>query len=255
VLQGQRLSPSDVHQLWTELASNYRMSSRLRTLIVAAVGTSPVVVGVAINIGTPGNGGSIARPPVDNGSPPQESGGTAGPSESPGTEPPAPESGGTEPPEPEQTETAPPMPQPTEPPAPTLPIPEPSEVGQPVQGGGPAPAPETPPQLPVAPEMPAPRAKSTWQTERSLRLVNRSGEALVVYVQLPGEVGPQSYNLGDGEELLVTRDGQPRSATRLRVWARGGGKAWDRYKDDDLVLAPEPYRAETIAEYKLTLNP
>jgi hypothetical protein len=93
------------------------------------------------------------------------------------------------------------------------------------------------------------------QTQRALRIENRTKETLTVYVQyrtqnddgsfawLPGdpdtadealtfEIKPgEAYCLADGDDTLA--------ASRVRLWAESPSRRWTDYQEEDLWLVPE----------------
>jgi hypothetical protein len=98
-----------------------------------------------------------------------------------------------------------------------------------------------------------PTLDSVWQTTRAVRLVNSTPNKLKVFVRYeaqneggewqaypPGEEDPLAYELAPGE-ACVPMDGDWRiNARRVRIWAEGGGRKWERFKNHDLDLTPEP---------------
>jgi hypothetical protein len=90
------------------------------------------------------------------------------------------------------------------------------------------------------------------QRTRTIRLANATKQAVTVYVRYRAfnEEGELDWHPGSGEEVLKfelsaggsadVKDGDWLvHASRARIWARGGGMKWDRFRDTDLPLVPE----------------
>jgi hypothetical protein len=84
---------------------------------------------------------------------------------------------------------------------------------------------------------------------RYLRVVNRTGQDLRVYVQAGDDDGPSVRHLPAGTASYVTVDGRRLAASEVRVWAKSDTSAWTDYKQVPLTLVPEPYRAAEVATY------
>jgi hypothetical protein len=84
---------------------------------------------------------------------------------------------------------------------------------------------------------------------RYLRVVNRTGQDLRVYVRAGDDEGPSVRYLPAGTASYITVDGARLAASEVRVWAKSDTSAWTDYKQVPLTLVAEPYRAAEVATY------
>jgi hypothetical protein len=82
-----------------------------------------------------------------------------------------------------------------------------------------------------------------------LRVANRTGQDLRVYVRAGDDEGPSVRYLPAGAASYITVDGRRLAASEVRVWAKSDTSAWTDYKEEPLTLVPEPYRAAEVATY------
>src|SRR5262249_22095612 len=123
-------------------------------------------------------------------------------------------------------------------------------------------------------ERPAPQV--TTQTQRYLKVRNQTGQRLTVYVQFraptdqgqeawypaaPGaSAGPLKFELeagaggGRGGGGGLGYGAAPIRPGRARLWAESASGQWLKYKDQDVVLVPQPYRADTLGTHTHTFN-
>jgi hypothetical protein len=87
------------------------------------------------------------------------------------------------------------------------------------------------------------------QRVKYLRVANRTGQDLRVYVQAGDDEGPSVRYLPAGRAGYVTVAGERLTASEVRVWAKSDTSAWTDYKEEPLTLVPAPYRATEIATY------
>jgi hypothetical protein len=82
-----------------------------------------------------------------------------------------------------------------------------------------------------------------------LRVANRTGQELRVYVRAGDDEGPSVRHLPAGTASYVTVDGRRLAASEVRVWAKSDTSAWTEHKHVTLTLVAEPYRAAEVATY------
>jgi hypothetical protein len=109
----------------------------------------------------------------------------------------------------------------------------------------PAPAP-----APVVLPAPAP-----LQTARYLRVVNRTGRNIKVFVKLGVDDTVSMRELPPGAVAELTNRGAPLVASQVFLWAEGDGYRFMDYRNSPLVLVSAPYRAVTIDTCTFTFNP
>ena len=113
------------------------------------------------------------------------------------------------------------------------------------------------------------RDRLTLHRARLVKIVNRTGQTIRVYLRyegpaagrlawLPGE-GVLTWEFAPGEEGILTHDGQPVLARRMRIWADNPATkaAWYAVKDTDTWTAPAVgYRGGAKPEiFTYTFNP
>jgi hypothetical protein len=92
------------------------------------------------------------------------------------------------------------------------------------------------------------------QRLRYLRIVNSTGQELMVYVRMTPGAPAQGRKMAI-DEVIYLRGEEGRVALgEVYLWARAGGKAWGRFKDEPLVLVPRPYRALGIGTFTHTFR-
>jgi hypothetical protein len=112
--------------------------------------------------------------------------------------------------------------------------------------------------------------KETIQTQRYLKVRKQTGQPLTVYVQFrttsdqgqeawypaaPGaSAAPLKFEIDAGAEGVLEYEGSPITASRARIWAESATGQWLKYKDQDAVLVPQPYRADTLATHTHTFS-
>jgi hypothetical protein len=87
------------------------------------------------------------------------------------------------------------------------------------------------------------------QRVKYLRVANRTGQDLRVYVRAGDDEGPSVRHLPAGGASYVMVDGRRLAASEIRVWAKSDTSAWAEHKHVPLALVPEPYRAAEVATY------
>ena len=87
------------------------------------------------------------------------------------------------------------------------------------------------------------------QRVKYLRVANRTGQDLRVYVRAGDDEGPSVRYLPAGTASYITVDGRRLAASEVRVWAKSDTSAWTDYKEEPLTLVSAPYRAAEIATY------
>jgi hypothetical protein len=108
------------------------------------------------------------------------------------------------------------------------------------------------PSVTATPGVPAPEAP--LQEVRYLRVVNRTGQDLTVYVQTDEDQEPLAWSLvPDGAGYLKV-DGERLAAARVWIWAESESAAWADYRDEALTLVEEPYRAADIDTFTYTFE-
>jgi hypothetical protein len=96
---------------------------------------------------------------------------------------------------------------------------------------------------------------STFEV-RHLRVVNRTQERLVVYVQAVGAEQPQRFTFEAGESaVLYSGEASKLATSQVWIWAESGsGSRFEKYKDNGLVLVEQPYTAEDIETFTFTFG-
>jgi hypothetical protein len=117
----------------------------------------------------------------------------------------------------------------------------------------PAPAPTTVVLPGPGPALAAPEAP--LQTARYLRVVNRTGQTIKVFVKLGTDDTASMRELAPGAVAELTNRGAPLVASQVFLWAEGDGYRFLDYRNSPLVLVSAPYRAAAIDTCTFTFNP
>lgn len=127
--------------------------------------------------------------------------------------------------------------------------------------------------LPGTADIPAPPssvepALPTWD-RRVLKVENNTGETLTLYLQyctltdqnewvwLPADPAkPLIFrNLAPGRRVFLKHNGWRINASQVRLWAvSASGRQWLSFKDENLVLVPEPYQAPDMETFVYPFN-
>jgi hypothetical protein len=92
-------------------------------------------------------------------------------------------------------------------------------------------------------------ADDGYQTVRYLVVNNQTGQQLRVYVQRPEEDQPKCWTFEPGEKDVLLVDGQRLAASQVWIWAESKTGSWTKYKEEALVMVPEPYQADEIGTW------
>jgi hypothetical protein len=94
-----------------------------------------------------------------------------------------------------------------------------------------------------------------WQTVRYLRVANRTGQDLTVYVQTPDDEEPLAWQLAPDQTADLGVDGERLAAAQVWIWAESESAAWTDYQDEPLTLVEEAYRSPRIGTYTYAFDP
>ena len=93
-----------------------------------------------------------------------------------------------------------------------------------------------------------------WQEVRYLRVSNQSGVDLTVYVRTSDGV-TWRWNIAADALTYLAIDGERLTAREVFLWAGAGGRSWNQYREQPLVLVPTAYQSAGIATFTFTFNP
>jgi hypothetical protein len=91
-------------------------------------------------------------------------------------------------------------------------------------------------------------------TVRYVRVVNKTGKELKVYVRLDPSDEPWSWRFAAGKTGYLKVDGKKLAAGAIYLWAEAGSTRWGRHRTKALNLVPKPYRADDAETYTHTFE-
>jgi hypothetical protein len=88
------------------------------------------------------------------------------------------------------------------------------------------------------------------QTEKYLRVVNKTSKTITVSVRLTRDSTPLTWSVSAGEEAdLSNSDGKRIVCRAAFIWAESEGRRWLTYKDVPLTVVPRPYVSPEVLPY------
>jgi hypothetical protein len=69
-----------------------------------------------------------------------------------------------------------------------------------------------------------------------------------------GDEGPRTWHLSSDQAGYLAIDGERLAANSVFIWAESASSQWPQYKEEALVLVPEPYQADDIDTFFFTFN-